>query len=523
MEDIMKRLVTVLISNMMFVSWILCQNYQVTNIQGIESLDPPVLDIQNNTARITHNTNIWFYSFPASGPTAPISTSSAVHPRPIDAGPVNVTMKSNGNNIVICYVIAQSSPTPGWFAESVSSPDGGTTWTTPLQLEQVAPYGALSIPYDNVVLEKSGGMGGTALLYYRVPADSNRFHMRNNHGFGPMYSFSMVFPAGDATHAAKNLSCFAIPNGPMNDIIYSAYSVDTSLYLITHNTQAGLPGSPSKILSVSGSMSYFTRTRLVGVTNGTMYLAFGFWQLDMGQEMSHTMKEGTVLYKSTNSGSTWAFADTLSQTLNSTNDLQITSTGTLVHIKAENANIYVRSSLDGSHWSSFSQVNPIANTATAKWTFGISTALVDDANIGIAWIDTTTGFDEIFYRKIALPTPPTVGVKENIRLNPNQFALNQNFPNPFNPTTVISYQLPEANHVTLKVFDMLGREVAVLVDGIKSAGQHNLEYNASELQSGIYFYRLSVVPSARRDLVPTEGRNGQAGSFMETKKLVLLK
>jgi hypothetical protein len=225
----------------------------------------------------------------------------------------------------------------------------------------------------------------------------------------------------------------------------------------------------------------------------------------MGQEMMHSMKEGTVLYKSTNSGSTWAFADTLSPTLNAFNELQITSTGTLVHVKVENANIYVRSSLDGSHWSSFSQVNPTANTATAKWTFGISTALVDNANIGVAWIDTTTGFDEIFYRKVTIPSPPTVGVMENERSTPGQFALNQNFPNPFNPTTVISYQLPEASHVALKLFDMLGREVATLVDGVKSAGQHTVELNASKLQSGIYFYRL------------------QAGNFYETRKLTLLK
>ncbi|MCX6122592.1 MAG: T9SS type A sorting domain-containing protein [Ignavibacteriales bacterium] len=521
----MKRLGTMFLFVILVSTGALSQNYQVTNIQGIQLLDPPVLDIQNNTARIIHNTNFWFYSFPASGPSAPIATSSAVHPRPIDSGPINVAMKSSGNNIVICYIISKSSPTPGWFVESVSSPDGGMTWTIPTQIEQIAPYEALSIPYDNIVLEKSAGMGGTALLYYRVPSDSNRFHMANNHGFGAMYSFSMIFPAGDATHEAKNLSCFAIPNGPMNDIIYSAYSVDTSLYLITHNTQAGPPGSPSKILSIAGGGSYFTRTRLVGNSNGTLYLAFGFWQLIMGQEMMHSMKEGTVLYKSTNSGSTWAFADTLSQSLNTINDLQITSTGTLVHTKVENANIYIRSSLNGSQWSSFYQVNPTTGTAAKKdaFYFGISTALVDDANIGVAWIDTSTGYDEIFYRKFAIPAPATVGVLENERSTPDQFALNQNFPNPFNPTTVISYQLPEASHVAIKVFDMLGREVATLVDGVKSAGQHTVELNASKLRSGIYFYRLSVVPSARRDLVPTEGRNGQAGSFMETKKLVLLK
>ncbi len=86
-----------------------------------------------------------------------------------------------------------------------------------------------------------------------------------------------------------------------------------------------------------------------------------------------------------------------------------------------------------------------------------------------------------------------------------QFQLHQNYPNPFNPTTVISYQLPVTSHVTLKVFDMLGREVASLVNGRVSAGQHEVQFDASNLSSGLYIYRL------------------QAGEFIETKKMMLIK
>ena len=72
------------------------------------------------------------------------------------------------------------------------------------------------------------------------------------------------------------------------------------------------------------------------------------------------------------------------------------------------------------------------------------------------------------------------------------FRLNQNYPNPFNPSTVIGYQLPVNSEVSLKVYDMLGREVAVLVDGRMSAGYHETRFEASGLSSGIYFYHLTT-------------------------------
>jgi len=85
------------------------------------------------------------------------------------------------------------------------------------------------------------------------------------------------------------------------------------------------------------------------------------------------------------------------------------------------------------------------------------------------------------------------------------YRLYDNYPNPFNPSTSIKYSLPEANFTTLKIFDALGNEVAVLVDELKSAGTYQIEFNATTLSSGIYYYTI------------------QAGSFNETKKMILMK
>lgn len=75
---------------------------------------------------------------------------------------------------------------------------------------------------------------------------------------------------------------------------------------------------------------------------------------------------------------------------------------------------------------------------------------------------------------------------------PSSLVLHQNFPNPFNPSTTISYELPKQGHVRLNIFDLLGREVAALVNGIQSTGKHSILFNASSLSSGVYLYRLET-------------------------------
>ena len=84
----------------------------------------------------------------------------------------------------------------------------------------------------------------------------------------------------------------------------------------------------------------------------------------------------------------------------------------------------------------------------------------------------------------------TVGVEEDPQNIPFEFVLYQNYPNPFNPTTVIGYKLPVTGYVTLRVLNLLGREIVTLVNKEELAGKHEVKFDGSGLASGIYFYQL---------------------------------
>jgi hypothetical protein len=96
------------------------------------------------------------------------------------------------------------------------------------------------------------------------------------------------------------------------------------------------------------------------------------------------------------------------------------------------------------------------------------------------------------------------GVDEAVGL-PQEFALQQNYPNPFNPSTVIRYQLPVNSVVSLKIYNMLGQEIGVLVDEEQEAGFKSVAWSAANIPSGIYFYKL------------------HAGSYSAVKKMMLVK
>ena len=187
-------------------------------------------------------------------------------------------------------------------------------------------------------------------------------------------------------------------------------------------------------------------------------------------------------FRSTDGGKTW---DRKNGGIADTNlvSVLVDSTGALFVGSYTKGEIYV-SSNRGDTWSRIASLG-----------YPVRCLMLDLLN------DVYAGVHDRLYRIHAVPasallTPVKV---------PERCALEQNFPNPFNPSTVISYQLPTSGLVTLKVYDILGRVIKTLVNQRENAGYHSVILDAGNLPSGVYFYRL------------------QAGSHSETKRLLLLK
>jgi photosystem II stability/assembly factor-like uncharacterized protein len=148
------------------------------------------------------------------------------------------------------------------------------------------------------------------------------------------------------------------------------------------------------------------------------------------------------------------------------------------------------------YWSSDNGAN-FASQYTGTGTFQ-AMDLTLDGNVIRGWSVTSTGGIAGYYELIS-------GISNNNNQVPSNYVLSQNYPNPFNPSTKISYSLPKAGNVNLVVYDILGREVAVLVNEFTTAGNHTIDFNASGLSSGVYLYKI------------------QSGNFTATKKMVLVK
>jgi len=161
------------------------------------------------------------------------------------------------------------------------------------------------------------------------------------------------------------------------------------------------------------------------------------------------------------------------------------------------------------------------NDGLHGWAGGPGSTMIKTINGGQTWLpDSTVGINVWFYDIVAVsPTDayaiggprqffkysPAVGIKNLSNIIPDSFSLSQNYPNPFNPTTNIKFNIPKRDNVTLKVYDLLGKEVATLVNEKLQAGTYEVKFDGSNLPSGIYFYKL------------------ESESFRETKRMILIK
>jgi len=168
------------------------------------------------------------------------------------------------------------------------------------------------------------------------------------------------------------------------------------------------------------------------------------------------------------------------------------------------------SSDGGASWQLVTQYTGSMTTWTQQ-TFDISSYANGSTNLKVRFRLTSDAgiqsdgwyVDDIVITKYCVGT--IVGTSENNSGIPKQFALEQNFPNPFNPATVIKYQVPKASNVKISIFDILGKEVATLINGKVEAGYHQVEFNGSNFASGLYLYKI------------------EADGFTDVKKMILVK
>lgn len=206
--------------------------------------------------------------------------------------------------------------------------------------------------------------------------------------------------------------------------------------------------------------------------------------------------------RSTNLGSTWL--NEVRLTSNSANQRKpsVITNGTNVHIvwddDRDSTEIYYLSGTNyGASWQTAQKItsNPFLSVRPS--------ITLSDNTLYVVWSDNRLGKSKIYFNKN--PTGNAIGIQNINSEIPADYLLSQNYPNPFNPVTNIKFAVAKTGMVTLKVYDISGREVARLVNEELNAGTYNVDFNASHLSSGIYFYELT------------------SGNFTGTKKMVLIK
>ena len=177
-----------------------------------------------------------------------------------------------------------------------------------------------------------------------------------------------------------------------------------------------------------------------------------------------------------------------SLTVQSPNGGEVWIVGETEEITWTDANVYnvkIEVSVNnGTSWSTITESTP--NTGTYSWIVAAQDSS-DQCLIRITNVDDSNVLD---VSDAAFTIDMITSVEETQTDIPTEFDLSQNFPNPFNPVTLIKYQVPNTAHVSIKVYDLTGQEVATLVNGVKEAGTYEIKFDARNLASGVYLYRM---------------------------------
>jgi hypothetical protein len=207
--------------------------------------------------------------------------------------------------------------------------------------------------------------------------------------------------------------------------------------------------------------------------------------------------------RSTDDGLNWGTDTRITGNSAFSENPSVSVSGQTVHIvwddnRDGNYEIYFNRSTDGGvNWSADTRLTN--NAGDSKY----PSVSVSGSLVNVVWCDNTENNWEIYCKRDPAGNP--VGITNTNSDIPKVFSLSQNYPNPFNPTTKISFSIADFGSVSVKVFDITGKEVAVLVNEELNPGRYNANFDAGNFGSGVYFYKID------------------AGKFIQTKKMILIK
>jgi photosystem II stability/assembly factor-like uncharacterized protein len=326
----------------------------------------------------------------------------------------------------------------------IKTTNGGTTWFSVL-----ADTNSTSMPNESVYFidENNGFVAG------RIASNLDAIYKTTNGGI------SWTVKTGQAN---KNLNAIAFANQTTG----CAFANDSKALF---TTDAGATWTQSTFTNLPGGL-------LRDISDLVFY--DGLKGIAVGED--------ATIFTTTNGGAVWNYS-TIAGSLIDLSAVDFKSTSNFYTCGSD----YLYETTDGG----------------INWIVKLDSSFLDRANLysidispnGFIWLG--SGSSKIF------SNAPYLSLNKEMNEQPNNFELNQNYPNPFNPSTTISFELKTSTFVTLKIFDILGNEVAKLIEKEMTPGFHELNYSVkySELNSGVYFYRL------------------QAGNKMETKKMILIK
>jgi len=372
----------------------------------------------------------------------------------------------------------------GFCVKVFRTTDGGSNWSemynnspSDIQSKGGGRFFSATLGYaafdDKIMKTTDGGASWSEL--YNNPNPAHPASLRSFYMINQTNGFAFYWDSWNATYIVAKTTDEVNWN-----TVYQNASFEWKDYGKAHflNSNIGyIPGFWGKLYkTVSGGNSWTTLTLPQEIS--------GVFAVDENVVYAYS---DTIVFRSTNGGSNWTGTYPHNNISNWINGIYFFDADT-GWITSLNGTIY-KTTDKGNNWGTQGVTPP-----TSYLRF------IGFANAGTGWaigkqgtvLKTTNGGGTI------------VDVQET-EIIPARFSVLQNYPNPFNPSTIIEFVLPHTSFVTLKIFNLLGQEVATILKQELSSGKHQVEWNASSFQSGIYFYRL------------------QANSFTETKKIVLLR